>query len=576
VRSAIARREILAAPLALVGCAAASPYFGRTTPPASQRLVYSNGEEPSSLDPAQSVGSKSEVIMTALLDSLTAFDPLTLEPAAALATHYHVDSGGTQYTFYLRGHPKPRGIRLPNIDSLPGEFSRGRKAPPDRTPALWSDGTPITARDFVYSWRRFVDPATAASMASYLAHVGNAEEIVRGTKPPTSLAVRAVDDLAFEFELVAPLSSFLRLLWQPFLAAVPRQAIEAAKRRGHESSWTTPGNYVSSGPFQLQEWRSYDRIVLSRNPRYWEAQSVDIEEIVFLPVTNLTTNVNLYRVGVTHAMDPRLIPPPLVPALSRKRDFGSAPALSTLWYLLNTNTPPFDRPAVRYALNLATDKAAIVNFLGAGQKPANGIVPPMRGYSSSVNLPVSINGRSLNVLAFDPRLARDLLRAEGIGGLELSMTFPPLPRSKDIASILQRQWHEHLGLRLTLSEQGETIWFQDMLEKRYRLTEDSWTARCDDPNDYLALFTARTNYSTWVDPKFDRGFTTANAILEPAKRMNALAACEAQLMQAMPVIPIFHDTWAYLEAPYLRGLKSNPFGFPRFKYAWIDTAWKPS
>ena len=160
--SAISRRNVLAAPLALAGCATASPYFGRTTPPASQRLVYSNGEEPSSLDPAQSVGSKSEIIMTALLDSLTAFDPLTLQPAAALATHYHVDTGGTQYTFFLRGHSKPRGIRLPNTDSLPREFSRGRKAPPDRIPALWSDGAPITAHDFVYSWRRFVDPATAA------------------------------------------------------------------------------------------------------------------------------------------------------------------------------------------------------------------------------------------------------------------------------------------------------------------------------------------------------------------------------------------------------------------------------
>ena len=237
-------------------------------------------------------------------------------------------------------------------------------------------------------------------------------------------------------------------------------------------------------------------------------------------------------------MDPRLIPPPLVPALSRKRDFGSAPAFSTQWYLVNTGTPPLDRPAVRYALNLATDKAAIVNFLGAGQKPANGIVPPMTGYASSATLPVSIDGRNLNVLAFDPRSARELLRAEGIKDLELSMTFPALPRSKDIASIMQRQWSEHLGVRLNLSEQGETAWFQDMIEKRYRhLTEDSWTARCDDPNDYLALFARRANYSTWVDTKFDRGFTDANAILEPAERMKALAACESQLMKAMPVHP---------------------------------------
>ena len=128
--SVISRRHVLAAPLVLAGCATASPYFGRTTPPASQRLVYSNGEEPSSLDPAQSVGSRSEIIMTALLDSLTAFDPLTLQPAAALATHYHVDTGGTQYTFFLRGHPKPRGIGSPIRIRCPGSSRVGIRRRP--------------------------------------------------------------------------------------------------------------------------------------------------------------------------------------------------------------------------------------------------------------------------------------------------------------------------------------------------------------------------------------------------------------------------------------------------------------
>src|SRR5262245_9472405 len=281
MRAPISRRSILTAPLALAGCASASPYFGTTTPPAAQRLVHSNGEGPSSLDPAQSVGGNGDVIVAALLDSLTALDPFTLEPAAALATHYEVDSRGTQYTFYLRGHSRPRGIRLPNTDSLPPEFCRRRKAPPDRIPALWSDGTPITADDFVYSWRRIVDPATAAPLAFYLKLVRNSEEIIKGAKPLSTLAVRAVDEFTFQFELVAPMPSFPKLLWQPLLAAVPRQSIEAARQSGQESSWTEPAHYVSSGPFLLREWKPFDRVVLTKNPRYWEAQSVAIEEIVF-------------------------------------------------------------------------------------------------------------------------------------------------------------------------------------------------------------------------------------------------------------------------------------------------------
>src|SRR6266542_1386483 len=228
----ISRRYMLASPLALAGCATASPYFGRITPPGSQRLVHSNGEEPNSLDPVLAAGSNGETIVACLLDSLTALDPLTMEPAAALATHYEIDDRGTQYTFFFRGHPKPHGIRLPNTDSLPTEFSRAHRAPPDRIPALWSDETPVTASDFVYSWRRLVDPATAAPMPFYLEPLVNAKEIMNGSKPSSTLAAQTIDDFTFQFDLVTPMPYFAKLLWQPILSAVPRQSIEAAQQRG--------------------------------------------------------------------------------------------------------------------------------------------------------------------------------------------------------------------------------------------------------------------------------------------------------------------------------------------------------
>jgi ABC-type oligopeptide transport system substrate-binding subunit len=276
-------------------------------------------------------------------------------------------------------------------------------------------------------------------------------------------------------------------------------------------------------------------------------------------------------------MDPRLIPPPLVAGLARKRDFGTAPALRTFWFLLNLTTGPLDRPAVRYALNLATDKIAIAKFLGAGQKPANGIVPPMAGYPLLTSLPVSIKGRQLNILAFEPRSARELLRAEGIEKFDLSITFPTLPNIREISVIVQRQWREYADARVRLIEQGVAEWLQDMNEKQYRhATQDSWTARCADPADYLSLFGPPAHYSTWIDAGFDSRFVQANAILDSAGRMTALSACEAQLIRAMPAIPVFHDSWAYLEAPCIRGLRPNPFAAPQFKYAWIDTNWRAS
>ena len=127
------------------------------------------------------------------------------------------------------------------------------------------------------------------------------------------------------------------------------------------------GKYGVQRRFQLREWKSNDRVIVARNPRYWEAQSVVVEEVVFLPVVSGTTNVNLYKAGAMQSMDPRLIPPVLLPALRKNKDFGTSPALRTLWYALNVTKPPLDRLLVRYALNLSTDKDAIASFWERGR-----------------------------------------------------------------------------------------------------------------------------------------------------------------------------------------------------------------
>ena len=159
-----------------------------------------------------------------------------------------------------------------------------------------------------------------------------------------------------------------------------------------------------------------------------------------------------------------------------------------------------------------------------------------------------------------------------MAGTKLSIKIPARPRSRDIAPIIQRQWLQHLGIQVSLSEVEQTVWEQDLTFKRYEhVIEESWSAFCEDPSDFLTFFgPSRFAATTWTEPGFDRDFTAANRLPDAAERIKALAACEVQLIKAMPVIPIFHDSWAYLEAPFLRGVQHNPFGSPRFKYAWID------
>ena len=226
---------------------------------------------------------------------------------AALATHYKTNADWSQFIFYLRGHPKPVGVKLPNTDSLRNEyatgklredFSRGQGAPPDALPARWSDGRFIKAQDFVYSWRRVVDPQTATPQyATFLYHVRNGEQINAGKVGTEALGVRALDEFTLQVDLQAPTLFFLELISNRIFAPVPRRAIEVARRRGQESSWTEPQHIVTSGAFTLQQHRPYDRVVLRKNPHYYEAGLVALQEIRFITVPDGTTCANLYRAG---------------------------------------------------------------------------------------------------------------------------------------------------------------------------------------------------------------------------------------------------------------------------------------
>jgi oligopeptide transport system substrate-binding protein len=242
----------------------------------------------------------------------------------------------------------------------------------------------------------------------------------------------------------------------------------------------------------LKEWRPFERVVLRRNPKYWEAQSVALDEIVFLPIANGTTNVNLYKAGEMQSMNPRLVPPLFIPALRKKKDFAISGALRTFGYTFNVTKPPLDRLLLRYTLSLATDRAAITAFLRAGQIPARGMVAPLPGYPPVRMQPVSVGGRTIDAMSFDPPAARELLRTEGLANLKLSLIAVVRPRSREIAEIVQKQWQDHLGIRLKLSFQEETMWEQTFIQKQYpQIIEDTWTMFVDDPYDYLTRLRLR-------------------------------------------------------------------------------------
>jgi len=496
---------------------------------------------------------------------------------AGLATHYRVERDGTRYTFYLRGHPAPEGLRLPGTESLPAEFSRSREAASFDVPARWSDGTALTAHDIVYTWRRYVSPATANPNAYSLYCIAGAQAVSDRKILSEELAVRAPDDLTFQVDLHAPAPNFLLLCCSWLTLPLPRHAIEAARRRGREASWTEPGRMLTSGPFMLKESRPRERTVLSKNPNYFDADQVAVEEIQFSAANGVTV-LNLFEAGLVDSMEGRVLPLQFVPRMRSKSEFHMRPACASHNWRISTKRAPLDDVLLRYALNMATDKDATTRFLGAGQIPARSRVPPLEGYRSAQSLLVEINGHPCDVLAYNPRTARELWAAAGSreARLPLPIHYRALADSHLLAEILQHQWRANLGLETKFMPQEPAAYIRPILtDGDYTgVAEEPFVADYPDPHNLLSLYTA--NFANWSDPAFDRMLAGATSVADPALRMQKLAECETTLLRAMPFVPLYFDTWVYLERTEVHGLSPGPMGYPTFKYAWIDTTRRPS
>src|SRR5581483_404289 len=428
------------------------------------RLIYLLRGEPWTLDPALSPGGAESWIISALSEPLIQPHPQTMAPMAGLATHYKIERDGTRYTFYLRGHPAPEGIQLAGPDSQPVEFTRGLAFAPHDLPARWSDGVPITAHDMVYSWHRYLAPDIGCPNAYVFYSITGAEAVNQGRISPEELGVRALDTFTFQLDLTAPAPHFLMLCYTTMTLPMPRHAIEAARKNGREAAWTEPGRTVTSGPFTLRESRPREGTIVARNPLYFDSAFVGVDEIQFFAADGATV-VNLFRSGLADSMDGRVLPLQLAPALENTAELHVSPACACHNWRINTTRAPLDNLLLRYALNMATDKMATARFLGGRQQFALGRVPPLYGYRSLQRLEVEINGSPCDVLAYNPRAARQLWAAAASTEAVLPLPVHHFARvdSHHLAAILQKQWQENLGLETRLVPQETAAYIQTIL-----------------------------------------------------------------------------------------------------------------
>ena len=505
----------------LIGC-------GRDEPPAD--LVIVNGAEPGSLDPATSTGLEELRITMALFEGLMRVDPETARPVPGLAAYYTNSLDGRVYTFHLR------------------------------TNLQWSTGERITAHDFVYSWLRVLDPATASEYAGQLFYIKNAEAYYkRDLKDSDQVGIKALDDLTLRVELVNPTAFFLDLCAFQTLSVVPRAAIEK-----HGDHWLRSPPVPVSGPYQLESWRLSDRVRLRANPRYWDAANTRCQVVDLLPIRGAATAFNLYQRGAVDIIwDKELIPSELYPFLrtnaAHRANFHSFNYLGTYFLRFNTTRKPLDNPLVRRALAMAIDKPRLVNkILKTGEATASQFVPPG-----------TANNLAVEGLPYDPEGARRLLKEAGFEGgkgmrtieyLFESTTGGSSPHPK-IAVELQEMWQRELGVKIELRQMEKQVYLKAQRSLEYDVTRSTWIGDYNDPNTFLDLFRSNNlnNRTGWKNARYDQLMDQAAVQTDLARRAELLREAETVLVRGdAPIAPVyFFSGFNYYNPTNVSGIWGN-------------------
>ena len=253
---------------------------------------------------------------------------------------------------------------------MPAAAERWEVSPDGRSwtfhlrPSVWSNGDPLTAHDFVFAWRRAVDPGTLSTYAHRLFLIRNAREIARREKKPDELGVRAVDDRTLVVELVHPAPYFPQLICLNLFYPLHRPSIGRP-----------PKDREGNGPFRLVEYRLNDRKLFVKNPRYRAAKDVALEKVAFLSVPDATRAFTLYEAGQAHWLF--AVPTEQMDGMAGRQDFLSGPANAVYFYMFNTTRKPLDDARVRRALSLTIDRGTITRaLLRGGETPADRLIPP--------------------------------------------------------------------------------------------------------------------------------------------------------------------------------------------------------
>lgn len=493
-----------------------------------QEIVINNGAEPQSFDPHKSEGIPEAEVVLQVLEGLITVDS-DGNPQPGVATSWESTPDFKQWTFKLRHDAK------------------------------WSDGTPVTAHDFVFAWQRLVDPKTASPYSSYLTYmqIENAQDVIEGKKKVDSLGVKAVDDYTFVVTLSNSVPYLPGMTTHHSVLPLPKHVVEK-----FGDAWVKVENYVGNGAYKLTKHVINEKIEFVRNPLYWNDKETVIDKATFLAIQNPSTDVQRYRAGEVEITD-HALPPEQFPKLKAEMpdQVFTSRTLGTYFYEINNTKAPFNDLRVRKALNLALDRNIITDkVLGQGQIPTYVFTPTYIAEGGAIQQPeyTKLSMKERN------QQAVQLLKEAGFSKsnpLKFTILYNTNENHKKVAIAAASVWKNNTGglVDVKLENQEWKTYIESRHNKQFDVARAGWSADYNQATTFINYFLSNSsnNLAFYKSSAYDQAVNESYQFSEATDRMKAYAKAEAILAADAPIIPIYNYVNPRLVKPYVKGYEGK-------------------
>ncbi|ORM72549.1 oligopeptide ABC transporter substrate-binding protein OppA [Pantoea wallisii] len=527
---------------ALMLTSAISPAFAASVPAGAtlaskQEIVRHIKDEPASLDPLKAVGLPEIQVMRDLFEGLTNQDARgNIVPGVAQSWS---SNDNKSWIFTLRKD------------------------------ARWSNGEPVTAQDFVYSWQRVVDPKNSSPFAWFAALSGieNAEAITKGEMPATKLGVTAIGASQLKVTLSRPVPWFPAMVANAAMYPVSQKVIE---QQGE--NWTAPGKLVGNGAYQLESRVVNEKIVLVRNPHYWNDKQSVLTKVTFIPINEESSATKRYRAGDIDITES--FPKNMYALLKRSLpgEVYTPDQLGTYYYAFNTQKGPTADVRVRKALSWSIDRRIIAEkVLGTGEKPAWHFTPDVTaGFTPQQSYLQQHSQQELNAQA------KALLTAAGYGPakpLHLTLLYNTSESHQKIAIAVASMWKKSLGVDVTLQNQEWKTYIDSRNSGNFDVIRASWVGDYNEPSTFLSLLTSSHsgNIARFKSADYDAVLNKASNETSRAARNADYNKAEQIIADQVPIAPLYQYTNGRLIKPWVKGYPiNNPEDVAYSRELWIE------